>query len=342
MIALYNLAYRHLITKVDAEQAHELALRAIGVMGRNELTRRLVKGIWGQGAPNPIPPAPGGPLPRPIASPVGLAAGMDKNATAILGLDALGFGFVEIGTVTAHAQPGNPRPRAWRHPRIGALRNQMGFNNDGAEVVASRLRELRSTKAGRGVVVGVNIGKSKRTPAQDAAQDYATSARLLARWSDFLVINVSSPNTPGLRDLQAVDQLRPILVAARDAAHQAAGRPLPVLVKVAPDLADADVDAIADLVVELGLDGVSATNTTIRHTFGPGGLSGTPLRGRAREVVARLRQRLGPKPLIIGMGGVKSVDDVRALQAAGADLVQVYTGFVEQGPTWPGQLSRQA
>ncbi|MGC5616323.1 quinone-dependent dihydroorotate dehydrogenase [Georgenia sp. Z1491] len=336
----YPAAYRHLISRIDAEDAHVAAVRAIGLAGRLEPARRLLAATLGRRPAVPVAPAPHGPLARQVPSVVGLAAGMDKDGRAVLGLDALGFGFVEVGTVTAHPQPGNPRPRAWRHPELHALRNAMGFNNLGADALAARLRELRSTRRGRGVVVGVNIGKSKVVPVDDAAHDYERSARVLARWADYLVVNVSSPNTPGLRSLQSVEQLRPILRGVRAVADDAADRRVPLLVKIAPDLADQDVDAVADLAGDLDLAGVSATNTTIDHDLGPGGLSGAPLTLRSRAVVARLRDRLGPGPTIIGTGGIGSVDDARAMLGAGADLIQVYSAFVEQGPLLPGRLSR--
>ncbi|MGO1173776.1 MAG: quinone-dependent dihydroorotate dehydrogenase [Actinomycetaceae bacterium] len=338
--AIYPALYRHLITLVDAEQAHVLALRAIALAGRVEPLRRLLRATVGRRPDVPLAPAPHGPLARQVPAAVGLAAGMDKNGRSILGLDALGFGFVEVGTVTARAQPGNPRPRAWRHPELHALRNAMGFNNDGADALAERLRRLRSTRKGRGVVVGVNIGKSRVTPVEDAVADHEYSARALARWADYLVVNVSSPNTPGLRSLQAVDSLRPILTAVQSAADEAAGRRVPLLVKIAPDLADDDVDAVTGLALELGLAGVAATNTTIDHDLGAGGLSGAPLTERSRAVVRRLRRKIGPGPLIIGVGGIGSVDDARDMIVAGADLVQVYTSFVEQGPVLPGRLAR--
>jgi dihydroorotate dehydrogenase len=281
-------------------------------------------------------------LGRTFPSRFGLAAGFDKNAVGVPGLTMLGFGHVEIGTVTAFAQPGNEAPRLWRHIPDRALRNRMGFNNEGAVAVARRLRALRSTPSGRALVVGVNIGKTKVTPAADAADDYATSAGHLAPYADYLVVNVSSPNTPGLRDLQSVDALRPILQAVRAAADEsaaAAGRPrVPLLVKIAPDLADADVDAVADLAVELGLDGMVAVNTTISHDLGPGGLSGPPLLDRGLVVVSRLRHRLGTGPVIIGVGGISTPADARAYLAAGADLIQGYTGFIYEGPFWASRI----
>lgn len=341
---LFNAAFR----RMDPEQAHELAFSLIERVGNTPVLRDLVQGavapFLGQRAGGPGSVRLFG---RVVPAPFGLAGGFDKNARAVRGLTMLGFGFVEIGTVTAQPQPGNEKPRMWRELDVRGVRNRMGFNNEGAAVAAARLRELRSTAAGRAIVVGANIGKTKVTPPEDAAADYATSARLLAPWADYLVVNVSSPNTPGLRDLQATESLRPILQAVRAAADEAnatgsagAGRTIPLLVKIAPDLADDDIDAVADLVLELGLDGVVAVNTTIGHDRGPGGLSGPPLLGRGIEVVARLRKRLGTGPVIIGVGGITRADDVRAYLRAGADLTQGYTSFVYEGPLWAARINR--
>lgn len=336
---MYGLLFRQVFSRLDPEQAHHLAFRAIRVASRVPVLNGVLRAA--------LTPPPSGAvrvLGRTFPSPFGLAAGFDKNAVGVPGLTMLGFGFVEIGTVTAHAQPGNEAPRLWRVLDRRGLRNRMGFNNEGAAAVAERLRRLRSSASGRALVVGVNIGKTKVTAPEDAADDYATSAGLLAPYADYLVVNVSSPNTPGLRDLQSVDALRPILQAARAAADEsaaAAGRPrVPLLVKIAPDLADADVDAVADLVSELGLDGVVAVNTTIAHDLGPGGLSGPPLLDRGLVVVARLRHQLGADRVVIGVGGITTPADARAYLAAGADLVQGYTGFIYEGPFWASRIGR--
>ncbi|WP_430869036.1 quinone-dependent dihydroorotate dehydrogenase [Demequina aurantiaca] len=332
---MYSSLYRHAISKLDAEAAHRLGVNAFhyGFAGfRAARACGLVSSPHAGGAVK----AMGVTFPAPL----GLAAGMDKNGESVRGLAAAGFGFVEVGTVTAHAQPGNPRPRSWRELDVRGLRNQMGFNNEGADAVAERLSVMRSSSYGAKVVMGVNIGKTKATPAAEAAEDYAYSARVLAPVADYLVVNVSSPNTPGLRDLQSTAALRPILVAVR-AAIKDAGVTVPLLVKIAPDLADEDVDAVADLALELGLDGIVATNTTISHDRGPGGLSGPPVRARALEVVSRLRVRVGPDMVIIGVGGIDSVDDARALLAAGATLLQTYTGFVYNGPWWVARLNAE-
>jgi len=274
-----------------------------------------------------------------FAGPLGLAAGMDKHVTSVRGHVKMGFSHVEVGTITPKAQPGNEKPRAWREVGIKAIRNRMGFNNKGAEAAAKKLARLRRSRSGKRLIVGINIGKNRTTPPEAAARDYAVCAAALAPYADFLVVNVSSPNTPGLRDLQATKALRPILEAARKAADGATDRHVPLLVKIAPDLPDKEVDAVARLVKELGLDGMEATNTTISHDLGPGGLSGAPLFPRALEVVGRLRKALGPKPVIIGMGGITSVEDARAMLDAGATLLQGYTALVYEGPAWPGRLN---
>jgi len=281
-----------------------------------------------------------------LPSPLGLAAGFDKEAAHVDALTALGFGFVEIGTVTALPQPGNPRPRMFRLPEDRALVNRMGFNNAGAQVAAARLARRRDP----GVVVGVNIGRSKL--AEDAAADYRASAAALGAHADYLVINVSSPNTPGLRDLQAVAQLEPVIAATRAGLADAGlARPVPLLVKIAPDLADEDVDAVADLALRAGLDGLIATNTTISReglrsggeavaAAGAGGLSGAPLADRSLAVLRRLRARVGAELVLVSVGGVESGADVAARLAAGATLVQAYTAFVYGGPLWPRRVQR--
>ena len=264
--------------------------------------------------------------------PMGLAAGFDKDGLGLNTWGALGFGFAEIGTVTALPQPGNPEPRLFRLPRDRGLLNRMGFNNAGAGALA-----LALTRHSPDVPIGVNIGKSKITPPERAAEDYASSTRLLGPLAAYLVVNVSSPNTPGLRDLQAVESLRPILTGVL------AETSTPVLVKIAPDLSDADVDAIADLAVELGLAGIVATNTTISRAglltpgvddLGPGGVSGPPVAKRSLEVLRRLYGRVGQRLVLIGVGGIETADDAWERITAGATLLQGYTGFVYGGGLW--------
>ncbi|BBX87396.1 quinone-dependent dihydroorotate dehydrogenase [Mycolicibacterium aubagnense] len=264
--------------------------------------------------------------------PVGLAAGFDKNGSGINAWGPMGFGYAEVGTVTAQAQPGNPAPRLFRLPEDRALLNRMGFNNHGAGELAIKLTRSQST-----VPIGVNIGKTKVTPPERAVDDYAESARLCGPLADFVVVNVSSPNTPGLRDLQAVASLRPILAAVR------AETTKPVLVKIAPDLSDDDVDEIADLAVELGLAGIVATNTTISREglltpgvdeLGPGGVSGPPVAARSLEVLRRLHKRVGGQLVLISVGGIETADDAWERITAGASLVQGYTGFIYSGGLW--------
>lgn len=333
---LYDLLFRTVFARMDPEDAHRVAAQLIGLAGRVPPVRAALAATLGRARHGAGARVFGRRLPGRL----GLAAGFDKDATMTLGLAALGFGFVEVGTVTAHAQPGNPRPRMTRLVEQRALVNRMGFNNHGAAAAGKQLAALRRTRAGRRLVVGANIGKSKVTPADEAVADYVTSARAVAPHADYLVVNVSSPNTPGLRDLQATEALRPILAAVQEAANAAARREVPVLVKIAPDLADGDVDAVARLAVDLGLAGVVATNTTIAHDHGAGGLSGPPLHARAVEVVRRVREVLGPDPVVIGVGGVGSADDARDLLDAGATLVQAYTAFIYSGPAWPGRVNR--
>ncbi len=337
---MYSFLYRVVLRRVPAETAHrggfEL-IRVLGVFG-------VMAGVAGRwlGPRDPVLRVRA--LGLEFPGPLGVAAGFDKDARAVRGLAALGFGFVEVGTVTALPQPGNDRPRMFRLPADRALVNRMGFNNEGAAAAAARLRGRR-----RGVV-GVNIGKTKVVPEQEAPDDYAASARAVAGVADYVVVNVSSPNTPGLRDLQAVDRLAPVLVAVREALDAAVPeRHVPLLVKIAPDLSDTDIDAVADLALELGLDGIIATNTTISRAglaspasevtaAGAGGLSGPPLRDRALAVLVRLRARAGDRLVLIAAGGIETPDDAWARLQAGATLVQAYTGFIYGGPLWPRRI----
>lgn len=346
---LFNLVFQ----RMDAEQAHRLGFGVIRAVGA------LPAGI-GLALLERLFPVHDAVLKRTVfgvefPAPFGLAAGFDKNAEGIDALAALGFGSVEIGTVTGQGQPGNEQPRLARLIADRAVVNRMGFNNGGAEEVARRLKR-RVAKPERWdkvpPVVGVNIGKTKIVPEAEAATDYVVSTKLLAPYADYLVVNVSSPNTPGLRNLQAVDVLRPLLRAVRAAADEAVpGRHVPLLVKIAPDLADADVDAVADLALELRLEGVIATNTTIGReglkssadkiaAAGSGGLSGAPLKSRSLEVLQRLRARTDGRLALISVGGVETVNDAWQRLVAGADLVQGYTGFIYEGPAWASRINR--
>ena len=277
--------------------------------------------------------------------PFGMAAGFDKNAEMVKELGQLGFSHVEIGTVTRHAQEGNPKPRLFRLKKDLSLINRMGFNNDGADAVARRLEKLKSSSRNL-PVIGVNIGKSKITELEDAVSDYEYSAEKLAPFADYIAVNVSSPNTPGLRSLQALDQLEPIL---KGVIAKAAGKP--VLVKIAPDLADEDVLGVAALATKLGLAGVIATNTTISRSslktdsqsvaaMGAGGLSGPVLKDRSIEVLRLLRANLPSEIAVVSVGGVFSSSDVSQRLELGASLVQGYTGFVYEGPLWARKINR--
>ena len=325
----YDLLFRHVATRVPAELTHR-----VGVTALRAATPLL--GGAGRGAPVEAVQAMG----LEFANPLGVAAGYDKDAEGVRGLARLGFGAVEVGTVTARPQPGNPRPRLFRLPADRALVNRMGFNNAGADVVAARLADVRAR--GAGTVVGVNIGRSKT--ATDAVADYRYSARILGPHADYVVVNVSSPNTPGLRDLQGVDALEPLLAAVRSEVGTT-----PLLVKITADLDDDGVDAVADLAVAQGLDGIVATNTTVARTglasppdvvsaAGSGGLSGAPLVEPARAVLARLRERVGDRLTLVSVGGIDSGAEARARLDAGATLVQAYTGFVYGGPAWPRRV----
>jgi len=332
---VYAVLFNQVFRRMDPERAHHVAFVGIRWAGMVPGVSHLVRAFCTRGH------RPAHAMGIAFPAPFGVAAGFDKNGTCVRGLTMLGFGYVEIGTLTALAQPGNDRPRLWRVLEQRAIRNRMGFNNDGSAAAAERLSRLRRSASGRRLVVGVNIGKSRATPVDDAAQDYATSARLLAPYADYLVVNVSSPNTPGLRDLQATELLRPILQAVRAAADSVtAPGSVPLLVKIAPDLTDDEIDAVAALSLELGLAGMVAVNTTIAHDLGPGGLSGPPLLARGLEVVARLRAALGAGPVVIGCGGITTAADAQAYLDAGADLVQGYTGFIYEGPFWASRVNR--
>src|SRR5215469_31916 len=343
--AMYKLLFSGVFRRMPAEAAHRLGFALIrwaaAVPGCVWLLRRWL--------------APRDPVlrvhafGRELPGPLGLAAGFDKDAVGFCALSALGFAFVEVGTVTAEPQPGNPRPRLFRLPADRALINRMGFNNHGAVAAAARLRSR--PRSDGGVVVGANIGKTKVTRQSAAAADYAHTARLLAPGADYLVINVSSPNTPGLRNLQAVGELRALIAAVQDASQSACGGNIPLLVKIAPDLADEDLDAVADLALELGLAGLLATNTTVCRDHltssagdiaaaGVGGLSGPPLRPRALHVLRRLRARVGDRLVLVAAGGIETPDDAWERSRAGATLLQGYTGFIYGGPLWPRRVHR--
>lgn len=341
---LYRTLLRPLLYLLPAEAAHHLVIGLLRISNWVPGLLTVVRFLFARRTYRPVR-AMGLTFPNRV----GLAAGFDKNAEVFDALGALGFGFVEVGTITGEPQPGNPTPRLFRLPADRALINRMGFNNRGAEATRTWLE--RRGNRGR-PLLGVNIGKSKIVPADRAMDDYEKSARLLSPYADYLVVNVSSPNTPGLRDLQATASLRPILTVVQEAiARSCPERKVPLLVKIAPDLSDEDIALVAELALELNLDGIIATNTTIARSdlqtspqtveqIGAGGLSGRPLQSRARHVLRILKERVGDRVTLIAAGGIETPDEVDACVRAGANLVQVYTAMIYEGPSLPGRLVR--
>ncbi len=318
----YVAILRPLLFRLEAERAHHFVLRQLSLFPPAFL--RIISGGRLRGGPQRV-------FGLEFPTRVGLAAGMDKNAVALPGWEALGFGFVEIGTITARAQPGNPRPRLFRYPEYGALINRMGFNNDGADAVAARLGVLRKKGKWPAIPVGINLGKSKVTPLEEAPADYLHSFRALKPFGDYFVINVSSPNTPGLRDLQEARRLSEIIRTLRKEGPDAR-----LLVKIAPDLSDQQAIDIGALAENEGLAGLIATNTTLDHSAlrcdrdEQGGLSGVPLRHQATRFLKILSAQTS-LPLI-GSGGVMDAASAKEKFDAGAHLVQIYTGLVYRGP----------
>jgi dihydroorotate dehydrogenase len=337
---LYCLLFQPLLFQFDAERAHHLTL---WLLQRLAQTPYLLK-RWQRW--RPVEPVA---LQMQVAglrfpNPVGLAAGFDKNAAAVVAFPFLGFGFIEIGTVTPRPQAGNPLPRLFRLPADGAVLNRMGFNNDGAATVARRLKMSPSL-----IPVGVNLGKNADTPLEQALQDYCTCLQTLYDVGDYVVINVSSPNTPGLRELQSPAHLQSLLSGVqacnRALAHARQIQPRPLFVKIAPDLEPRALDGFAEAVQTCELDGIIATNTTISREGlitpapGPGGLSGRPLRQRSTEVVRYLYRWVQGGIPIIGVGGIFSAEDAYEKICAGASLVQVYTGLIYRGPGLPRHIN---
>ncbi|NYZ64204.1 quinone-dependent dihydroorotate dehydrogenase [Luteimonas deserti] len=325
---MYGVA-RPLLFRLDAERAHGLALASLDAAHRAGLVPLIAK------APAPLPVEAFG---LRFPNPVGLAAGLDKNGAHIDALFALGFGSIEIGTVTPRAQDGNPRPRMFRLPRHRALINRLGFNNRGVEALLENVG-----RAKRDGILGINIGKNKDTPNDDAADDYLACLERVYPVADYVTVNISSPNTAGLRELQEEQALRRLIGTLRDAQERLAaqhGRRVPVLVKVAPDLSDDDIEAAARVLSDLHVDGVIATNTTVsrinlqaaRHANQSGGLSGEPLMNKSTTVLRMLRTRLPDTIPLIGVGGILSGADAVKKVAAGASLVQLYSGLIYRGP----------
>ena len=335
---MYKRIILPILFRFDAETIHHtvttLLKLALSVPGVSSLCQklyvvndpRLAKTVFGLTFPNPV----------------GMAAGFDKNAELVSELSDLGFGFVEIGTVTPRPQPGNPRPRLFRLKADGGLINRMGFNNKGVSVAAEKLRFFSKNRGKRRVIVGGNIGKNKDTPNEEALSDYLHGFRELFTAVDYFVVNVSSPNTPGLRDLQEREPLTKILTALQQENNQHSS-PKPILLKIAPDLTNGQLDDIVGIVTETGIAGVVATNTTISRDnlvtdsdtvsqLGAGGVSGRPLRERSTEVIRYLHQQSGGAFPIIGVGGISTPEEAQEKLRAGASLVQVYTSFIYEGP----------
>jgi dihydroorotate dehydrogenase len=335
---MYPLLFRAVLSRFDPEFAHHAGMAVIRVLGVppfSWVTNALTK---------PDPSLAVKALGHTFPSPFGIAAGFDKNAVGVRGLAALGFGHVEIGTVTAIPQEGNPKPRLFRLIQDRAVINRMGFNNEGADAAARRLAKLR--RGAPNTVIGVNIGKSRVVEVENATADYVASATALAPLADYLAVNVSSPNTPGLRGLQAVETLAPLLRAVKDASGST-----PLLVKIAPDLSDEEITAIAEMAVAEGLAGIITHNTTISRdglrtdasiveAAGAGGLSGAPLKARSLEVLRLVRSVVPAEFCVIAVGGVETPADVQERLDAGATLVQGYTAFLYRGPFWGREINR--
>ena len=329
---MYSLI-KPLLFRADPEQVHDLIMNGLSASSHSPGALRLIKTVcqvqdkclelerFGLTFPNPI----------------GLAAGFDKNARAIPAWLAMGFGYVEVGSVTAHAQAGNPKPRLFRLPEDEAIINRMGFNNAGAEAMARRLETLFKRQGKPSAPLGINLGKSKITPLEEAPQDYLRSLSLLWDYGDYFVVNVSSPNTPGLRELQDKDKLEQLLDTLQSFV-QTQARPKPLLIKIAPDLSLHQIDEIVELAKQFELGGIIATNTTVSRDglLSPiqevGGLSGKPLKEMSLAVLHHIRAQVGESLPIISVGGVATVDDVLRRLAAGASLIQLYTSLVYEGP----------
>lgn len=325
----------------DPETAHNIAFKALAVIQRLPWLGRIIKSyylvespvlrktLWGIDFPNPV----------------GLAAGFDKNAVCVEGFDALGFGFIEIGTLTPKAQPGNDKPRLFRLVSDEAIINRMGFNNEGVEEAVTRLKKLKP-----GIIVGGNIGKNKVTPNEDSLSDYITCFNALKDAVDYFVVNVSSPNTPGLRELQEKAPLTHLLKSLNDLNNSSAKRK-PILLKIAPDLSKEQLDDIVEIVTQTGIDGIIATNTTIAREglmtskdevvkMGAGGLSGKPVKDRSTEVIRYIHQKSGGSIPIIGVGGIHTAEDAYEKLKAGASLIQLYSGFIYEGPALVKRINR--
>ena len=322
----YERFVRPLLFSIDAEIAHRFTIESLRAASHVDLTLRALHLFQPSASPKKL-------FGLTFPNAIGLAAGLDKNGVALPAWSAIGFGFVEIGTVTAKAQPGNPKPRIFRFPEQNALINRLGFNNEGADAIARRLRKLQRSSRWPEVPVGINIGKSMSTPLTEATEDYLYSFRLLCEFADYIVLNVSSPNTPGLRELQGADALSELLSAIGE--KNLITRK-PIVVKIAPDLAPSELDDIVSTCETNKIAGIIATNTTVDHSSisaaqdEQGGLSGAPLRGKSTALVREIAAR-STIP-IIASGGIMDADSAREKIEAGARLLQIYTGLIHRGP----------
>ena len=344
MDPIYEKIIRPIFFKQDPEKVHELAVKAMQIVGSIAPLRALMEWhylvrdekpteIFGVEFPNKI----------------GLAAGFDKDAHAYKAAAAFGFGHIEIGTISKHKQSGNPKPRVFRYPPQEAIVNSFGFPNDGAQAIAERL-EKSFNKKSKKIPIGINIGKSKITPIEEAAEDYIFSYNALAKFADFFVINVSSPNTPELRKLQGADFLPQLLTAVKDADKERAAKfatpKIPILLKIAPDLTFREIDTILETAANAGIDGIVATNTTITRPTGMehmqtiGGLSGKPLFEKSLEIVSYICERLDGKMPVIGVGGIYNTECAAKMLDAGAALVQIYSSFIFNGPFFAKELAK--
>jgi dihydroorotate dehydrogenase len=329
---LYERLVRPLLFSLEAETAHRFTVASLGRASHFDPALRALKRFTPPSKPKAL-------FGLNFPNPIGLAAGLDKNGVALPAWAALGFGFIEIGTVTAMAQPGNPKPRMFRLPAQQAVINRLGFNNDGADVIAKRLRGLRQSRRWPVVPVGINIGKSRTTPLERAIDDYFYSFRLLRDFADYITLNVSSPNTPGLRELQEPAALSRLL---RAIAGDLGPVPKPLVVKISPDLSPVELEAVLAACEENGVAGIIATNTTLDHSLIPseldeeGGLSGAPLREKSTALVRSIV--VSSKIPVIASGGIFDANSAREKFEAGAQLVQLYTGFVYRGPGLLGEI----
>ena len=322
----YELFVRPLLFSLNAETAHHLTIALLQRASNFDPALRVLRSLQPSSKPKTL-------FGLTFPNPIGLAAGLDKNGVALPAWAALGFGFIEIGTVTAKAQPGNPKPRIFRLPEQQALINRLGFNNDGADAIAQRLAALRGSGRWPAVPVGINIGKSRTTPLEQATDDYLYSFRMLRDFADYITLNISSPNTPGLRELQEPEKLSELLHAI---GKEAGTTPKPLVVKISPDLSGAELKAILAVCEENGVSGIIATNTTLDHSSIPpqldqaGGLSGAPLRDKSTALVREIAARC--KIPVIASGGIFDAESAREKFQAGAQLIQLYTGLVYRGP----------